>query len=84
MIFKKKDFIKQTSGCQGKGMVREFGTAMYALLSEVDHQQGPAGQHSGSAQCCVAAWMGGRLGRMGTRTCMTESLCCSPETITAF
>ena len=32
MIFKKKDFIKQTSGCQGKGMIREFGMAMYALL----------------------------------------------------
>ena len=38
-----------------------------------------------SAQCYVAAWMGGgSCGRMDTRICMTESLSCSPEAITAL
>ena len=38
-----------------------------------------------SAQCYVAAWMGGDLGgRMDPCTCMAESLCCLPETITTL
>ena len=38
-----------------------------------------------SAQCFVAAWMGGESGgRMdpgGDCVCMAESLCCPPETL---
>ena len=38
-----------------------------------------------SAQSYVAAWMGiGVWGSMDACICMTESLCSSPETITAF
>ena len=36
-------------------------------------------------QCYVAAWMGGEFGgRMDTCTCIAESLCCLPETITTL
>ena len=28
----------------------------------MENQQGPAGQHGNSAQCHVAAWMGGEFG----------------------
>ena len=38
-----------------------------------------------SIQCYVPAWMGEGFGeRMDPRICMTESLCCSPETTTAL
>ena len=40
-----------------------------------------------SAQCYVAAWMGGEFGekwRMDMCICMAESLCCPPETITTL
>ena len=38
-----------------------------------------------SAQCYMAAWMGGEFGgRMDTCICMAESLCCAPETITTL
>ena len=45
--------------------------------------QGPA-QHQNSAQCYLAAWMGGSMRRMGTCICMVESLCCPPESITTL
>ena len=36
-------------------------------------------------QCYVAAWMGGEFGgRMDTCMCVTECLCCAPETITTL
>ena len=36
-----------------------------------------------SAQCYVAAWLGGEFwGRMDTCICMAASVCCLPETIT--
>ena len=38
-----------------------------------------------SAQCYVAAWMGGEFGgELDTCICMAESLCCAPETITTL
>ena len=38
-----------------------------------------------TAQCCVAAWMGGESGgRMDTCICMAESLCSPPETVTTL
>ena len=39
-----------------------------------------------SAQCYVAAWMGGKFGGewMDTCICVAESLCCSPENITTL
>ena len=39
-----------------------------------------------SAQCYVAVWMEGSLGRMDTWICMAEAICfcCVPETITTL
>ena len=37
-----------------------------------------------SAQCYVAAWMGGEFGGEWIRVDMAVSLCCSPETITTL
>ena len=37
-----------------------------------------------SAQCYAAAWIGGWFGQNDTCICKAESLCCSPETITAL
>ena len=39
---------------------------------------------TGNSQCSLAAWMGGEFGGEWIQClCMTESLSCSPETITA-
>ena len=35
-------------------------------------------------QCYVVAWIGEVWGRMDTRMCVAESLCCSSETITTL
>ena len=64
-----------------EGIVREFGMDMYTLLclkwitsKELLHSTG------NSAQCYVAAWMGGEFGgRMDTCVYMAQSLHCSPE-----
>ena len=37
-----------------------------------------------SAQCYVAAWVGGEFGGEWIRVCVAESLRCPPETITAL
>ena len=37
-----------------------------------------------SAQCHMAAWMGGGRGRTDACLCMAESLSCPPETITTL
>ena len=37
-----------------------------------------------SAQCYVAAWLGGVWKRKDTSVCMAESLCRPPETITTL
>ena len=38
-----------------------------------------------SAQCYMAAWMGGEFGvGIDTHLCMAESLCCAPEIITTL
>ena len=68
-------------------MVREFGMDRYTLLhlkwitnKDLLYSTG------NSAQCHVAAWMGGGArGRMDTCICVAESLRCSPEaTTTSF
>ena len=68
----------------GEEIVREFGTNMDTLLylkriMNMDLLDSPGN----SPQCYVAAWMEGEFeGRMDACICMTESLRCSPETIT--
>ena len=52
---------KRTHGCQGEGIVRDFGKVMCTLLylkwiTNKDLLYIPR-----SAQCQVAAWMGGKL-----------------------
>ena len=67
-------------------MDREFGMFMYTLLylkwitnKDLFYSAGSSVQHY------VAAWMRMEVwGRMDTCICMTESLCYSPETITAL
>ena len=70
----------------GEGTVREFGINMYTLLylKWLTNKVLPYSTGN-SAQCHVAAWMGGKFGgRMDTCICMAESLCCPPENITAL
>ena len=64
------------------GIVRDFGMNIFILLYlkwiiNKDLQKN-------SAECYMAAWMGGSWGRMDTCICMADSLTCSPETITTW
>ena len=70
----------------GEGIVREFGTDMYTLLYLKRITNKDLLYSTGnSAQCYVAAWMGGESGgRTDTCICTAESLCCAPETITTL
>ena len=72
-------------GCWGEGMVREFGMDMYTqlCLKWITNKDLLYGIWS-SAQCYVAAWREGSMWRMDTCMRMTESLHCSPETVTTL
>ena len=81
----RKKLRKRTYGCQGDGMVREFGMDMYTLLcSECMTTRVLLDSTGNSAQLCGS--LDGRAvwGRMDKCICMTGSLCCSPETVTAL
>ena len=67
-------------------MVRDLGRVMYTLKHlEWIINKGLLYSAWSSAQCYMAAWMGGgSWGRMGACICMAESLCCSPETTSTF
>ena len=71
---------------EGKGwMIREFGMDMYTLLylkwiTTKDLLYSPCN----SAQCYVAAWMGGNLGKIDACICIAQLLCCLPETVQTF
>ena len=70
----------------GKGQLREFGMDMYSLLyfKWVTNKDLLYSTWN-SAQCYIAAWIGGEFGgRMNTFMCMAGSLCSSPETITTL
>ena len=71
------------------GIVREFGMDRYTVLYlKWITNRGLLCSTENSAQCYVAAWMGGECGGEWTRTHihmnMGEPFCCSPETITAL
>ena len=70
----------------GEGRVRESGMDMDTLLDFTWRTSKDLLDSTGdSAQCHVAAWMGGELGgRMDPCVCMAESLCCPPERITTL
>jgi len=69
-----------------EGKDREFGINMYTLLYLKWITNKVLLYSTGnSAQCYVAAWMGGEFGgRMDTCIYMAESLCCPSETITTL
>ena len=71
----------------GEGVVREFGMGMYILLYlKWVSSKDLLNSAWNSAQCYVAAWMGGDFGGEWIHVYMygSESLCCSPETITTL
>ena len=69
-----------TYDCQGERIVMEFGMAMYTLLYlKWITKRNLLYCTENSAQCYVAAWMGGEFGGgMDTCICMADFLCCSP------
>ena len=80
---------KQTYGCWGKGILKEFGKVMYTLLySKWKTNTDLLNNTRNSVQCHVAAWVGGEAGRCLEKTnactCMAESLHRSPEAIMAL
>ena len=69
------------------GVVREFGIDRNTLLYLKWITNNVLLYSTGnSAQCYVAAWMGGEFGGewIHVYVCMDESLCCPPETITTL
>ena len=58
--------VLQCPRCTGEGVVREFGMDRYTLLylKWITNKDLPYSTWN-SAQCCVAAWMGGSLGENG-------------------
>ena len=69
----------------GWGRVREFGTDMHTLRYLKTHNKGPVVEHRElCSMLCGSLGGRGAWGRMDTRVCMAESLCCPSETITAL
>ena len=61
---------KQTHGCQGEGIVKNFAKVMYTLryLKWITNKDLPYSTEN-SAQCYVAAWLGGEFGEEHVRVC---------------
>ena len=83
------DFKKAISSYQGEGReegrVRQFGMEMYTLLYlKWIPNRDLLSSTGNSAQCHVAAWMGGEFGEMDSHGCTAESFQWSPETVTAL
>ena len=74
-------------GCQGGGWGEGQGVwdgCVHTALLEMDDEQGPTVKHSECcSMLCGSLDARGVWGRMDTCPCMTESLHCSSETITA-
>ena len=72
---KRHRFRKQTYGCQGEGIVREFGKVMYPLLylKRITNKDRLCSAWD-SDQCYVAAWMGGEFGGEWIHVCIWLSL----------
>ena len=69
---------------EGRGIVKDIGNIMYTLLYfKWITNKNLLYSTWNSAQCYVAAWMGGGLGQNGYM-CMAESLHCSSKTITTL
>ena len=78
-----------TYGCRGsgwgEGIVRELWMDVYTLLylKWITHRMYCVAHGTLLNVMWQPAWKG-IWGRRDTRTCMAESLCCSPETITTL
>ena len=58
---------------------------VHTAILKMDDQEGPAVQHRElCSMLCDSLDGRGVQGRMGTCICMSESLCCPPETITTL
>ena len=67
------------------GILREFGMNIFILLYlKWIINKDLLDSTWNSAECYVAAWMGGSWGKMDTCICMADSLSCLPETITTW
>ena len=65
-FLKLSELENELNGCQGEGIDREFGKVMYALLYLKWITNNDLLYSTwNSAQCYVAAWMGGDLGENG-------------------
>ena len=57
----------------------------YTTILNMDSQQGPTVQQRGLCSVLCGSLDGRRVwGRMDTRICVTESVCCAPETTKAL
>ena len=66
-------------------MVTEFGTDMCTMLHlKWTDKKGLLDSRWSSAQCYVAAWMGGEFGEEWIHVYVWPSPCCPPETITTL
>ena len=81
--------VASGEGC-GNEIVKEFGIQLYTLLylKEITNKDLLCSTGN-SAQCYLAAWMGGEFGGEWIHspyihTCMAELLCYVPETITTL
>ena len=74
--------VAEVGGGGWGGTVREFGIDMYTLLY---NQQGPTVEHRELCSVLCGSLDGRAVwGRMDTCICPTESLHCSPETVTTL
>ena len=60
-----------------EGILRD-NVHVHTAMLKMQKQQGPTGRPGTSAQCYVAAWMGGGLEQNGYMYMDAESLCCPP------
>ena len=69
----------------GKGWLESLGSTCTHAVFKMDNQQGPTVQHREiCSMLCGSLDRRGVWGRIDTCTCTAESLCHSPETITAL
>ena len=77
---------KQTYGCRGEGIVREFGKIMYTVLYSkwITNKDLLYSTWNSTQSFCASLDGRGLWGRMDTCICTAESLHWSPETTTTL
>ena len=70
---------------EGEGINWEFGIDVHTTIFKINNQQGPTVQHKERCSIFCNKLNGKRIGeRIDTCICITESLCCTPETNTTL